>query len=93
MLWGDGEWDLLLYFCEVPGGLGQLGLDVLLSMHLCLHLQLEVQQVLLALLLRTQRLPLFPLQEGGVHISALKKMSQPLCSKIQSHYSWIGEDR
>ena len=43
------ECNTLFCICEVLGGLGQLGLDVLLGLHLSLHLELQIQQVLLSL--------------------------------------------
>ena len=43
VVWGyedDSEWNSLLCLCEVLGGLDQLGLNILLSLHLYLHVQL-----------------------------------------------------
>ena len=43
VVWGyedDSECNSLLCLCEVLGGLGQLGLNILLGLHLHFHVQL-----------------------------------------------------
>ena len=51
VVWGyedDSEWNSLLCFCEVLGGLGHFRLNILLGLHLHFHVQLYIQQISLA---------------------------------------------